>query len=190
MRCSETVAHLESALNGRAYALGRFVDQSSSELRYLSNASDLRELTELAPGALAKASPLRRRIGGDLAACAQTNPYFDQVQVVGASGRELVRADRSDGSVYVVPADELQGKSNRYYVREALAAALDEFCASPMDLDLERGVVESPERLVARFPTPPADNELDELRRHIEALERSLRFSPGSSETDKLTAGD
>jgi PAS domain S-box-containing protein len=62
--------------------------------------------------------------------------------------------DRRENGVYTVPKAELQDKSDRYYVHETLALAAGEIYVSPLDLNVEHGEPEVPERPVIRLGTP------------------------------------
>jgi PAS domain S-box-containing protein len=157
---NETLQHLEQEVAGRSDATGRFFDQLSSELLYLASSSSLRELAGTA-GAHNLPSPrqARLRLKRDFAAFAKAYPHIYQVRYLDAYGREIVRVDRHEqGRIYVVPDDELQDKSDRYYVHETLALDAGEIYVSPLDLNVERGQVEVPERPVVRFGTPIADS--------------------------------
>ncbi len=52
-----------------------------------------------------------------------------------------------------MPAHQLQDKSTRYYFREAMQTPPGDVYVSPMDLNIERGVVEVPHKPVVRYAT-------------------------------------
>lgn len=156
---NETLQHLEQEVAGRSDALARFFDQLSSELLYLASSSSLRELAGTA-GSYDLPSPrqARLRIRRDFAAFAKAYPYIYQIRYLDAQGHEVVRVDRREAArIFFVPDHELQNKSDRYYVHETLALNPGEIYISPLDLNIERGQVESPPRPVVRFATPISD---------------------------------
>ena len=60
--------------------------------------------------------------------------------------REIVRVDRSgpNGAVRIVPEAELQARRRRAYFRDTINLAADEIYVSPLHLNAENGVVETP----------------------------------------------
>ncbi|MDP2810117.1 MAG: ATP-binding protein [Rhodocyclaceae bacterium] len=156
----ETLHHLEQEVRGRAAGMGHFFDQLASELLYLASSSllvDLANSAEVPDGKLPAVA--RARLERDYAAFARAYPYIYQVRYLDARGHEVVRVDRRDGRLVIVPDQDLQDKSDRYYVHEGLAHEAGQVYVSPLDLNIERGVVEKPERPVIRFATPIVDRK-------------------------------
>jgi signal transduction histidine kinase len=56
--------------------------------------------------------------------------------------------------VQVVPSDRLQDKSDRYYFRDAMRLPPGSLYVSPLDLNIEFGRIEKPERPVIRLAKP------------------------------------
>jgi len=154
----EMLLHLEQEAAIRADAQTNFLRQLSSELLYLASSSSLGELAGTV-GSYDHATPrgMRHRIKRDFSAFVQTYPYIYQIRYLDERGREVVRADRRDGSVYDVPEAELQDKSDRYYVHEVLSLKAGEIYLSPLDLNIEGGQIETPETPVVRLGTPIVD---------------------------------
>lgn len=156
----ETLHHLEQEVTSRAEGMARFFDQLASELLYLSSSTLLNALAdEIGSGNQSLAQHDLRRLQRDYAAFASAYPYIYQVRFIGADGREVVRVDRRDGRIYAVPQSELQDKSDRYYVRDALGYEAGQVYVSPLDLNIEHGAIEKPERPVIRFATPTVDRK-------------------------------
>jgi PAS domain S-box-containing protein len=82
---------------------------------------------------------------------------YGKVRFIDERGREVVRVDWNDGHPASVPADRLQDKSDRYYVRETLALERGDIYVSPLDLNVERGAIERPLKPTMRFGTPVFD---------------------------------
>jgi hypothetical protein len=156
----ETLHHLEQEVSSRAEAMARFFDQRASELLYLASSTLLHDVANsMAAGRQALSLDARLRLERDYAAFARAYPYIYQVRFLDAAGREVVRVDRRDGRLYTVPESELQDKSDRYYVHEGLEHEAGQVYVSPLDLNIERGQVEKPERPVIRFATPIVDRK-------------------------------
>jgi signal transduction histidine kinase len=155
----ETLQHLEQEVTSRAQGMARFFDQLASELLYLASSSLVNE-TVRSMGAERQtlSEPDRQRLERDYAAFARAYPYIYQVRLLSADGVERVRVDRRGERLYTVPAGELQNKSDRYYVHEGLEHESGQVYVSPLDLNVERGQVEKPERPVIRFATPIVDH--------------------------------
>lgn len=90
-------------------------------------------------------------------AFASRKGLYDQVRFLDAHGREVVRVNWNNGRPESVPADRLQDKSDRYYVRETLALGRGEIYVSPLDLNIEQGRIEQPLKPTVRFGTPVFD---------------------------------
>ncbi len=82
---------------------------------------------------------------------------YAQVRWLDLSGRERLRVDHINQVVRIVPPQELQDKSSRYYFTEAIVHSPGEIYVSPLDLNMEHGEVETPHRPTLRFATPTAD---------------------------------
>lgn len=147
----ENLAHLEQEMASRAETVGKFLEQLSSEVLYLSASASLDQLLEH------PSDSARRELEKEYSVFATAYPYIYQVRYLDAAGRERVRVDRRSDGLHVVPERELQDKSGRYYVREALRLAPGRIYVSPLDLNIEHGRVETPERPVIRVATPLAD---------------------------------
>lgn len=79
-----------------------------------------------------------------------------QVRYIGLkdAGRELVRAERNMGNVWVVEAKNLQSKGNRPYVTETVKLSPNEIYLSPINLNREHGNIEIPYTPVIRVAVP------------------------------------
>lgn len=101
---------------------------------------------------------LARRFVAELGA----KPNYTQFRVIGIAdgGREILRVDRSgpDGSVRVVPDAELQRKGDRPYFRQAIGLPPGDASVSPVELNQEMGIVDTPHlpvlRTAASIQTP------------------------------------
>ena len=85
---------------------------------------------------------------------AKEKRVHDQVRFLDAAGMEVVRVNDNGGAPAIVPDEELQDKSKRYYFRETIALANGEVYVSPLDLNIERGRIEEPPKPVLRIGTP------------------------------------
>ncbi|RLB73352.1 MAG: hypothetical protein DRH07_01895 [Deltaproteobacteria bacterium] len=91
-----------------------------------------------------------------LAAIMVENDYY-QIRFIAADGYEQLRINNIDGKAVVVPESELQDKGDRYYVQEAFHCTAGETYVSHLDLNVELGRIEEPNRLVVRVAAPIID---------------------------------
>lgn len=82
------------------------------------------------------------------------NPEYAQMRWIGDNGMERVRVYRTgDGKVHIASSNELQDKSDRYYVVGTLKLKPREIYVSPLDLNIEHGQIEIPHRPMIRLGT-------------------------------------
>jgi len=157
---NETLHHLEQEVASQADSIARFIEQLRSDVLYFGNYSTILDFVEaMKSHSEPKMAEVRFCLEHDFAAFARTSPYIYQMRFLDIQGFEMVRVERVEGGIKTVSVSELQNKSKRYYVRDALKVKVGEITISPMDLNVEQGKVESPEKPVVRFATPVADRK-------------------------------
>ncbi len=82
---------------------------------------------------------------------------YDQVRLLDLDGRELVRVNYSARKPTIVPLDQLQDKSGRYYFRKAVGLDQGQVFVSRFDLNQEHGQLEMPLKPTLRLSTPVFD---------------------------------
>ncbi len=85
-------------------------------------------------------------------------PEYVQSRLIGITdgGREIIRADRSgpEGAVRLVPDSELRKKGDRDYFKETIRLPAGKVYISPIELNQEHGVIETPHVPVMWVATP------------------------------------
>jgi len=76
---------------------------------------------------------------------------YDKVRFINMAGDEVIRVNNEQGKARIVPPEELQNKANRYYFDTTLNLKRNQIFISPLDLNMERGEVESPQKPIIRF---------------------------------------
>lgn len=153
----ETLRNLNQEVSVRSQGIGRFFDQLSSELLYLANSRGLVDVLAARQTRDAQLLQLATtRLERDYAALATLYPHIYQIRLLTADGNEWVRVDRMPDGVHVVPREALQPKGDRYYFRDAMEVGVGQIYVSPLDLNVEFGKIEKPERPVIRVATPVA----------------------------------
>ncbi len=84
----------------------------------------------------------------------ESKKRYDQLRYISADGMEIVRVDTDASGAVVVPQEELQDKSDRYYFIESLDLDEGDVYVSPLDLNVEQGKIEIPLKPMIRFSAP------------------------------------
>ncbi|MDP2575713.1 PAS domain S-box protein [Vibrio penaeicida] len=82
------------------------------------------------------------------------NHSYDQIRFIDTKGLERLRVNNIEGHVTVVPPDQLQNKSHRYYWKHSSTLDSGEVYISPLDLNEEAGEVQTPLKPTIRVGTP------------------------------------
>ena len=93
-------------------------------------------------------------IEGVMADFTRENGVYDQVRLLDNNGMEIARINWVNGKTHVVPADELQDKSDRYFYQESLGLKTNQVYISKFDLNMEYSGIELPIKPVYRLITP------------------------------------
>lgn len=70
--------------------------------------------------------------------------HYAQMRWIDASGMEQVRCEQKDRSVFCLPDEELQDKSDRYYFQQGMKVAAGQTFLSRLDLNVEHWAIEVP----------------------------------------------
>jgi diguanylate cyclase (GGDEF)-like protein len=125
--------------------------QAARDLLIMSSQSDLKELVT---GAKYSSHELQQ----DYRNISAIKSYYAQLRFLDINGQEMIRVQRDGEMIRVTPRDQLQNKSNRYYFQEGIRLNPGEIHISPLDLNVEHGVVQQPFNPVIRLTTPVADH--------------------------------
>ena len=106
---------------------------------------------------------------------------YDQARFLNVQGREVVRVNYGQGRITVIPGDELQDKSDRYYFKETTGLPPGDVYLSPFDLNVEQGKIELPIKPTIRFATPVYDLK-GRKKRHFGAQLSGRSYIGGAEE--------
>lgn len=89
-------------------------------------------------------------------ATVQAKPYYYQLRYINETGNEVIRIQYDNGSSKVIPSEQLQNKSLRYYFIDVMTTPKNKLYISPIDLNREgsRDDIEVPYKSVIRIATP------------------------------------
>ena len=113
---------------------------------------------ELLQQFLAGDEAARAQLAGEYVNFASRREVYDQIRFLDMDGKELVRVNFREGQAAIVPEEQLQLKSDRYYFREATKIDPGEVFVSEFDLNVEHGQIQQPLNPVLRFLTPVVDS--------------------------------
>jgi PAS domain S-box-containing protein len=186
LRSGSEIKEIIERDNNRLHLISGFVGaqvlDALQHLRSLSTESTtLQALDSGAPGD-------QRALESSFLNLARRNPQYQQVRWIDESGKERVKIARDQGPPYVVPPQELQDKSGRYYFEAANALLPGELYISRIDLNEEHGQIEMPPRPMLRIATPVVDG--NRKRRGIIIINIGMKYllnlvrAPGQSEQE------
>ncbi|NJL36822.1 MAG: methyl-accepting chemotaxis protein [Leptolyngbyaceae cyanobacterium SM1_4_3] len=91
------------------------------------------------------------------AAMMEQKPYYMQLRYLDETGQELVRVDSDGTNVKIISSTELQNKGDRPYFTETMQLVPGVVYTSPVELNQERGQIETPYKPTIRYATPVFD---------------------------------
>src|SRR5574340_669574 len=146
-------AEQERIIKLAAGTIPQEMDAVLSDLRYLSQHNEVRNY-------LAGGNPgSRMELAKEYLALAMQKRFYDQIRFIGRDGMERARVDFMAGKPVIVAEQDLRDRHDQYYFGEALRLLPGQIYVSPMDLDIEPGVVEPLPRPVIRFVIPVVDDQ-------------------------------
>lgn len=153
-RVREHVAAAEQLrLAAGARGLAIEVGAAVADVRLMATLPSLAAALE-DPAPAAKAA-----LAADLVALSGARGVYDQLRWIDESGREQVRVDLVGGKPSVIPDDRLQDKSQRYFFIGAMALPAEAVYVSPLDLNIENDIVETPYKPMLRVAMRVWDSE-------------------------------
>lgn len=121
-----------------ALASGRLDDELAVPLRHVRSISEEPILLEAA------SRNDRDTMAVQFTILMNRNPDYAQVRWLAPDGMERVRIDRQGQRLLRVADEQLQNKVERYYFRDAMALPWERVYVSPLDLNVEHGVIDRP----------------------------------------------
>ncbi len=128
----------------------------------------------------------RRIFAEDMLSFLNTTELFDQLRLLDLNGKEVARANYNRGHPFLVPEEQLQDKSRRYYFQHSIRLDPGDMYVSPLDLNVEHGEIERPFKPTIRFCMPVSNKAgqkigllvMNYLADHLLALVKSRQRTP------------
>ena len=127
--------------------VARDLDRVRADLHFVAALPEVRNASENDDAALDAVT----KVFKDFVTSQRT---YTQVRLINRKGMEIVRVEWDGKSAIVVRQQDLQDKSDRYYVADSLDLKLGQMFTSEFDLNLENGQIEQPLKPVVRFVAP------------------------------------
>ena len=132
-----------------------FLSSVRQDVLFLSQSEEIRDLLEAkADGDAAAYEAARQSLEREFLAFSQVKGVYYQVRYLDAAGMEIARVDSDGSRSFIVPHDQLQDKSSRYYFEDTVVLPQGDVMVSPLDLNIEHGEIETPYKPVIRYATP------------------------------------
>lgn len=120
--------------------------------------SDLFFVSDLVASSIGDESPERiTALEQSLLALARRRPDYLQLRFLDSEGHEQLRIENTSSGARVVPEGALQAKGERDYFGEAMRLEAGTAFISRMELNVERGEIQTPHQPVLRLATPIDD---------------------------------
>lgn len=100
----------------------------------------------------------QRKLSEEFLLFSKRKGLYDQIRFLDEKGMEVVRINFNSGNPATVPGNRLQPKSKRYYFLDTFCLNRQEVFVSPLDLNIEQGRIEQPQKPMIRFGTPVFDS--------------------------------
>jgi len=145
----------EHAIGMRQDAVTRVIEATVSDLLFLA------DLNEVRPFLRDRSASNRIALEQELVAFSRNREVYNQIRILSATGMELLRVNYANGQAVVVPSQDLQDKSDRTYFQDLAQCGNETIYVSPLDLNVENGVLEVPLNPVMRFALQIGDTGND-----------------------------
>jgi len=96
----------------------------------------------------------RHRAEQALKRFSQSKRIYKQIRFLDNSGLEKIRIDYNGTNASIISSNTLQDKSERYYFKDSKNLARGELYMSPLDLNIENNIIETPYTPTIRFSMP------------------------------------
>lgn len=123
--------------------LHRWFEAASQILRIAAQNKSIRDFDQQPDAAIEQLRVIAKEAG-----------RFSQLRILANDGTEQLRLDSKFNNLEVAPDESLQDKSERYYFTATTKLSSGGVYISPIDLNVERGEIETPWRPTARLGTP------------------------------------
>lgn len=148
IKVSEEANHLELMKS----SMTRDLEVLIADLHVITNIDDLNSYIDN------KSEESLTQLESRLAVFAADRKIYDQIRYIDNEGKEKARINFDSDRATVVPKNQLQNKKDRYYFQHAINMKTGKVYISPLDLNVEQGMLEVPLKPVLRVAAPVVDS--------------------------------
>ncbi len=142
---SEYEARQHEVISIVSYVLSTIFIETYNDLLVIKNANEFSDYMQNPSNqTLAEVEQMFFRISS-------SKPNYNQIRYLNKEGLEIVRLNNYNNIVQIVPRDELQDKSKRYYYKGAIDLPSDTLYISYLDLNIENPETILPNEPLIRF---------------------------------------
>lgn len=149
----EAFARHAQTIQGARTLIHEHMLRTTQDIQQLSRFNSIRSFV------ISPSPETRQEAQHTLLETARVFGQYDQIRIIGIDGQELIRIDNKAENAVNIPAEKLQNKLNRYYVQKGLMLQSDEVYISPLDLNKEQGIIQTPHKPMIRIVTSIVDQE-------------------------------
>ncbi len=152
-KCEVKTANMQIA--NRKEVFRDYLDRVSADLLNISNHKDILALAEImaSEGDAALDGQLKD-VETFISSFFHIKRVYDKIRLLDSSGHERVCINLDGDTTRITTGTQLQDKSERYYFKEAVNLQPGKIYISSLDLSMEHGKVELPNKPVLRLATP------------------------------------
>ena len=141
-----------------------FINTIEKHAEVLSRSPEIRDYINCCVAVPSSDSTDKLQVALLFKALLRTYPQYFQARIIDVgTGKEMIRVNKDDQSIRVVPESELQIKKDREYFVASLKLEPNEFYLSAFDLNRERGQLTIPTIKTIRVATPLTDSSGSKL---------------------------
>ncbi len=148
IKVSEEANHLELMKS----SMTRDLEVLIADLHVITNIDDLSSYIDN------KSEESLSQLKSRLAVFAADRKIYDQIRYINYEGKEIARINYDSDRANIVPKSQLQNKKDRYYFKHTINLKTSKVYISPLDLNVEQGILEVPLKPVLRVAAPVVDS--------------------------------
>ena len=154
------LANLNKKINDSSEHIVSYLDNISYDILFLSKVPPIQGIVRarnnkgIDPKDNSTYDVWVERLSVIFTAFMEAKPYYMQLRYFDKNGNEIVRVDSDGLTVKIIPKEQLQNKAQREYFTETMKLSLGEIYVSQINLNRERGEIETPYKPTIRYATP------------------------------------
>lgn len=136
---ADAIDIINQRMTSLLFEMNIFPQYIGNDLLFLSRLSSLKKVVNSEGGR----DNVIKDLKGDFLEFLKGSTAYYQLRYIDENGDEIVRIEFDGNNYKTVPEDKLQNKANRYYFTETIDLAKGEIYLSPLDLNIENGIIEN-----------------------------------------------